>query len=73
MGVHLDPALAGAVARARARAEATGELRASGSGSGFSPPLSPAACQVIEEWIGSGGYREAVTRVVADDPDLADE
>jgi hypothetical protein len=71
--VHLDPALASVVARARARAEAAGELRSAGSGAGFVSPLSHEARAAIGEWVRSGGYREAVARVVADDPDLADQ
>jgi hypothetical protein len=70
---HLDPALAAAVTVARARAEAAGELRSAGSGAGFVSPLSQEAREAIDEWVRSGGYREAVARVVADDPDLADQ
>jgi hypothetical protein len=70
--LHLDPELAAVVKLARRRAEETGEL-----------PLRPRpalestipseVAEVISSWLRDGGYDEAIARIAAEDPDLANE
>lgn len=68
----LDPELAALVARSRQRAAIAGEFRPRPAPP-FASSLSPEAQSIVREWLYDGGYDEAVTRVVADDPELAIE
>lgn len=67
-----DPELASIVERARSQASAAGELR-------NLPPerlasvLNASAREVVASWVGGGGYDQALTEVIAEDPDLADQ
>jgi hypothetical protein len=70
--IDLDPELRELVARARRRAEEAGELRPPSHGP-IRSSISPEAQAVIMEWLRDGGYAEAVARIAAEDPDLADQ
>jgi hypothetical protein len=70
--LHLDPELADVVNRARGRAEAMGEL-ARGPFPPFRPTIPPEAAKILVAWLRNGGFDEAVDRIAAEDPDLANE
>lgn len=70
--IDLDPELRRLVERARRAAEEAGELRPPGRGP-IRSSISPEAQAVIMEWLRDGGYAEAVARIAAEDPDLADQ
>jgi hypothetical protein len=70
--LHLDPELAAVVDRARRRAEAMGELPR-GPFPPFESKIPHEAANVLLEWLRDGSYDAAVARVIAEDPDLANE
>ncbi len=70
--LRLHPGLAAAVERARRLAAESGELTA-GKGVPFETRIPPEVGEVIGELLRDGTYAEAVARVVADDPELADQ
>jgi hypothetical protein len=35
--------------------------------------LNASAREVVASWVGGGGYDQALTEVIAEDPDLADQ
>lgn len=70
--IDLDPELRRLVERARRAAEEAGELRPPGRGP-IRSSISAEAQAVIMEWLRDGGYAEAVARIAAEDPDLADQ
>lgn len=70
--LRLEPDLAATVERARQRAAEFGELRPA-DGSLLQLQIPPEVGAVIGQLLRDGTYAEAVARVVADDPDLADQ
>lgn len=70
--LRLDPDLAAAVERARGLAAESGELTP-GRGEPFETRIGPEVGEVIGELLRDGTYADAVARVVADDPELADQ
>ena len=70
--LRLEPELAASVERARQRAAETGELTPA-QGSSAPPKLPPEVARVIGSLLRDGTYAEAVARVVALEPDLADQ
>lgn len=70
--LRLDAELAALVERARRRAEAMGELPRGPFGE-FESNIPPEAAEAILGWLRDGGYDEAVARIAAEDPDLANE
>lgn len=70
--IDLDPELRELIKRARRAAEEAGELRPPGRGP-VPSAISPEAQAVIMEWLRDGGYAEAVARIAAEDPDMADQ
>jgi len=69
---HLDPELAAVVERARRRAAAMGELPR-GPLPRFESKIPLEAADALLEWLRDGSYDDAVARIVAEDPDLANE
>jgi hypothetical protein len=69
--VELTPELGEVVARARRRAASAGELQARPGP--YRSPVPPEAADAVLELLRDGTYAAAVARVVAEDPDLADE
>lgn len=69
--LRLDPDLAATVERARQRALATGELPAA-EGSQVKLRIPPEVGAAIGGLLRDGTYAEAVARVAAEDPDLAE-
>ena len=70
--IELSPELGRLVERARLAAEAAGELRPPASG----PLLSTVpveAQEAIVSLLRDGTYADAVARIAAEDPDLADK
>jgi len=70
--LRLDQDLEATVERARRRAAEVGEL-SPGDGSPVELRIPPAVGVVIGGLLRDGTYAEAVERVIAADPDLADE
>jgi hypothetical protein len=70
--LRLDPELAAVVERARRRAEEMGEVPR-GPFPRFESKIPPEVAEVILEMLRDGTYAEAVARVAADDPELADQ
>lgn len=70
--LRLDPDLAATVERARQRAAEVGELPR-GDGLPLDLRIPPEVGAVIGRLLRDGTYAEAVARVIADDPDLADQ
>lgn len=64
--------LKAAIARARDELAESGELQRPG-GADFEPPIPKEAGEVILELMRDGTYAAAVARVMADDPELADQ
>jgi hypothetical protein len=70
--LKLDPDLAAVVAAARQLAEETGELPRVPCP--VPKSVFPAdVADAIHTWLWDGGYDEAVARIAAEDPDLADQ
>ncbi len=69
--LRLEPDLAATVERARKRAADFGELT-SGQGAPSQLRIPPEVGVVVGRLLRDGTYAQAVARVVADDPDLAD-
>jgi hypothetical protein len=72
MKLRLDPELAVIVERARRLAGEAGELTPVGEAP-FETAISPEVGAVIGALLRDGTHAAAVARVVADDPDLADQ
>lgn len=72
MRLRLDPELAAAVEQARRLASEAGELTP-GGGAPFETVISPEVGAAIGSLLRDGTYAAAVARVIADDPDLADQ
>lgn len=70
--LRLDPELAAVVERARRRAEEMGELPHKPFPP-FESKIPPELAEVILELLRDGTYAEAVARIAADDPELADQ
>ena len=70
--LRLDPELAAVVERARRRAREMGELPR-GPFAPSESSIPPEVAEVILAWLRDGGYDEAVARIAAEDPDLANE
>lgn len=70
--LHLDPELAEVVERARKLAAEMAEWPRRGPVPPWEPSLPPAATKVLMAWKREGGYEEAIARISAEDPDLAD-
>lgn len=70
--LRLEPELAASVERARRLAADTGELTPT-RGSPSPPKLPADVARVIGSLLRDGTYAEAVARVVALEPDLADQ
>jgi len=70
--LRLEPDLAAVVDRARTLTEDAGEVTP-GQGMSFESRVPPEVGVAIIELLRDGTYAAAVARVVADDPDLADE
>ncbi len=70
--LHLDPELADVVSRARQRAEEMGEFPR-GPFPPFKSNIPSEAAKTLVEWLRNGGFDEAVARIAAEDPDLANE
>ncbi len=68
--LHLDPELAEVLKLARRQAEEMGELPR-GPFSPFESTLPPEASELVTAWLRDGGYDEAIARIGAEDPDLA--
>ncbi|MGI9118988.1 MAG: hypothetical protein ACR2G7_02470 [Acidimicrobiales bacterium] len=71
--LRLEPDLAGTVERARRRAVDGGELPRPNDRSASQLQILPQVGAVIAQLLSDGTYNDAVARVVADDPDLADD
>jgi hypothetical protein len=69
--LRLDPELAAVVERARKRAAAAGELTPARGELG--PTLRPEVGELILQLLRDGTYAKAVERIVAEDPELADQ
>ncbi|MGH9245229.1 MAG: hypothetical protein ACRD29_13120 [Acidimicrobiales bacterium] len=70
--LRLEPELAAVVERARRRAEEMGELPR-GPFPRFEATIPPAVADVLLELLRDGTYAEAVARIAAEDPELADQ
>ena len=70
--LRLDEDLAATVERARQLAAATGELLARDAPP-FRSPIPPQVGAAVGELLRDGTYADAVARVAAHDPDLADQ
>ena len=70
--LRLDPELAAVVERARRRAEEMGELPR-GPFPPFESTIPPDVAEIILELLRDGTYADAVARVAAEDPELADQ
>lgn len=70
--LRLDPDLAAVVERARRRAVEMGELPP-GPFLPYEPKISSEVADVILEMLRDGTYAEAVARIAAEDPELADQ
>ena len=69
---HMDPELAAVVDRARRLAEEMGDLPR-GPFPIFESTIPPEAADTLVQWLRDGSYDRAVARIVAEDPDLANE
>lgn len=70
--LHLDPELEAVVDESRRLAESMGDLRPQPRS--FSPTAVPTAvAETITQWLDDGGYADAVSRIAAEDPDLANQ
>jgi len=70
--LHLTADLAAAVVHARHRAEAHGEIQR-GPFPAFESTISPEDAEIIAQWLRDGSYDEAIARIAAEDPDLANQ
>lgn len=70
--LRLDPDLAAVVERARRRAVEMGEWPR-GPFPSYEPKLSAEVADAIMELLRDGTYAEAVARIAAEDPELADQ
>lgn len=70
--LRLDQELADVVQRGRRRAREAGELPR-GPFPHYEPPIPPEAAAAVSDWLRDGGYDEAIARIVAEDPDLANQ
>ena len=70
--LRLDPELAAVVERARRRTQEVGEVPRRPSPS-FESKITPEVALVILGLLRDGTYAEAVARITAEDPELADQ
>jgi len=70
--LHLEPDLATVVEAARERARESGELPR-GTFPPLKPTIPPEAAGVLASWLRDGGYDAAISRIAAEDPDLANQ
>jgi hypothetical protein len=70
--LHLDPDLAAVVQLARMRIDESGELPR-GPFPPFESAIPPEAATIVADWLRDGGFDEAIDRIAAEDPDLANQ
>lgn len=71
--LHLDPELAEVVERGRKLLAEMGVWPSRAPARPLAPTIPPEAAKALLAWKRDGGYDEAVARIGAEDPDLADQ
>jgi hypothetical protein len=71
--LHLDPELAEVVERSRKLLAEMGVWPSRAPARPLAPTIPPEAAKVLSDWKRDGSYDEAVARMGAEDPDLADQ
>jgi hypothetical protein len=71
--LHLDPELAEVVERGRTLLAEMGVWPSRAPARPQAPTIPPEAAKALLDWKRDGGYDEAVARIGAEDPDLADQ